>query len=52
MRDEEKAKAIIEIVGDDVIQYQLHQLFASHFKDNEYYREWITKEARRLGIEL
>ena len=49
---EEKAKAIIEIVGDDVIQYQLHQLFASHLKDNEYYREWITKEARRLGIEL
>lgn len=48
--DEEKARDLIELVGDEVIQFQLRQLFAMKFKDSEYYRNWIEREARRLGI--
>ena len=48
--DVEKARNLIELVGDEVIQFQLRQLFAMKFKDSEYYRNWIKREARRLGI--
>lgn len=48
--NEEKARDLIELVGDEVIQFQLRQLFAMKFKDSEYYRNWIEREARRLGI--
>lgn len=48
--DVEKARNLIELVGDEVIQFQLRQLFAMKFKESEYYRNWIKREARRLGI--
>lgn len=47
---EEKAKEVISIVGDEVIQHQLRQLFAARFKNSDYYRNWIAREAKRLGI--
>lgn len=46
----ESAKKVIDLVGDEVIQYQLRQLYAAKFKDSEYYRNWIASEARRLGL--
>jgi len=46
----ERAKEIIDLVGDEVIQYQLRQLYAAKYKDSEYYRNWIASEARRLGL--
>lgn len=48
----EKANEVIELVGDEVIQYQLRQLYARKYKDSEYYRNWIANEARRLGLEV
>jgi predicted ATP-binding protein involved in virulence len=48
--NEQTAKQLIEMVGDEVIRYQLHQIYARRFKDSEYYRNWIESEARRLGI--
>ena len=47
---EERAKNFIELVGDEVIQYQLQQLYAGRFGETERYREWIKREAERLGI--
>lgn len=46
----ENAKEVIDLVGDEVIQYQLRQLYTAKFKDSEYYRNWIASEARRLGL--
>ncbi len=48
--NEQTAKQLIDMVGDEVIRYQLHQMYARRFKDSEYYRNWIESEARRLGI--
>lgn len=48
--NEEKAKDVIDLVGDEVIQYQLRQLYASKFKNTEYYKNWIASEAKRLGL--
>ena len=48
--NEQTAKQLIEMVGDEVIRYQLHQMYARRFKDSEHYRNWIESEARRLGI--
>lgn len=47
---EKSARELIEVVGDEVIQYQLQQMFSTKFKNSEEYRNWIEKEARRLGI--
>lgn len=44
------AKELIELVGDEVIQYQLRQLYAAKFGGLESYRNWIASEARRLGM--
>ena len=46
----ENAKELIELVGDEVIQYQLRQLYAAKFGGLESYRNWIASEARRLGM--
>lgn len=46
----ENAKELIELVGDEVIQYQLRQLYAAKFGGSESYRNWIASEARRLGM--
>ena len=48
--NENKAKNVIELVGDEVIKYQLRQLYAAKFKDSEDYKNWIAREARRLGV--
>ena len=48
--NENKAKNVIELVGDEVIKYQLRQLYAAKFKDREDYKNWIAREARRLGV--
>ena len=48
--DEIKAKELIDMVGDELIQYQLQQLYAVRFKDSGHYRNWIEQEAIRLGI--
>lgn len=48
--NEQSARALIELVGDEVIRYQLQQMYARRFKDSEYYRNWIESEAQRLGI--
>ncbi len=48
--NEQTAKQLIEMVGDELIRYQLHQMYARRFKDSEHYRKWIESEARRLGI--
>ncbi len=47
---ENKAKELIDMVGDELIQYQLQQLYAVRFKDTDDYRNWIEQEAIRLGI--
>lgn len=44
------ARELIDIVGDEVIKYQLQQLYAKKFKDSSQYREWIEREARKMGI--
>ena len=48
--NEETAKKIIDMVGDEVIHYQLQQLYARKFRDSDRYREWIKNEASRLGL--
>ncbi len=50
--NETKAKETIDLVGDEVIQYQLRQLYAIRFKDSVNYRNWIVNEARKLGLEV
>ena len=44
------ARELIDIVGDEVIKYQLQQLYAKKYKDTSQYREWIEREARKMGI--
>lgn len=46
----ENAKELIDLVGDEVIHYQLRQLYAIKFGVSDAYRNWIESEARRLGI--
>ena len=46
----ETARELIDIVGDEVIKYQLQQLYAKKYKDTSQYREWIEREARKMGI--
>ncbi len=48
--NENSAKELIGLVGDEVIQYQLQQLLISKFGDSDRYKEWIKREARRLGV--
>lgn len=48
--NDENARELIDLVGDEVIQYQLRQLYAEKFGGSEKYRTWIENEARRLGI--
>lgn len=48
--NEENAKAIIDLVGDEVIQYQLQQLYTKRFGNSEFYKNWIRQEAQRLGL--
>lgn len=49
---EKKAFDIINLVGDDVVRYQLKKLYHKRFGDNNCYRDWIVQEANRLGIKL
>lgn len=49
---EKKAFDIINLVGDDVVRYQLKKLYHKRFGDNNCYRNWIVQEANRLGIKL
>lgn len=48
--DEPSARNLIDIVGDEVIQFQLRQLYARKYVDSDYYKSWIKREAIRLGI--
>lgn len=45
-----KAKQVIELVGDEVIRYQLKELYRKAFGNTDSYKNWILKEARRLGL--
>ena len=47
---EEKAKQVIEMVGDEVIHYQLKELYRKAFGNTDSYKNWILQEARRLGL--
>ena len=51
---DEKAKRTIDMVGDEVISYQLKCMYGERFgqtgHDTEAYRNWIRHEAQRLGI--
>lgn len=47
---EEKAKQVIELVGDEVIRYQLKELYRKAFGNTDSYKNWILQEARRLGL--
>ena len=49
---EKKAFDIINLVGDEVVRYQLKKLYHKRFGDNNCYRNWIVQEAKRLGIKL
>lgn len=49
---ESLAKELIDLVGDELIQFQLQQMYAQKFKDTDSYKAWIKEEAERLGIEL
>lgn len=49
---EKKAFGIINLVGDEVVRYQLKKLYHKRFGDNNCYRDWIVQEAKRLGINL
>lgn len=49
---EKKAFDIINLVGDEVVRYQLKKLYHKRFGDNNCYRDWIVQEAKRLGINL
>lgn len=49
---EKKAFDIINLVGDEVVRYQLKKLYHKRFGDNNCYRDWIVQEANRLGIKL
>lgn len=48
--NEQTARDLIDIVGDEVIQYQLRQLYARKYPGSDHYRDWIKNEAIRLGI--
>lgn len=48
--NEESAKGLIDLVGDEVIQYQLRLLYAVKFKETDNYRNWIASEAKKLGL--
>ena len=48
--NQKEAEKVIELVGDEIIQYQLRQLYAVKFKGSDYYRNWIASEAKRLGL--
>lgn len=47
---EEEAKQVIELVGDEVIRYQLKELYRKAFGNTDSYKNWILQEARRLGL--
>lgn len=49
---QKKAFDIINLVGDEVVRYQLKKLYHKRFGDNNCYRDWIVQEANRLGIKL
>ena len=48
--NEENAKTFMDLVGDEVIRYQLQQLYTKRFGNSEFYRNWIRQEAQRLGL--
>jgi hypothetical protein len=48
--DEDSSKDLIEMVGDEVIQYQLQQLYIKKIGNTDRYKDWIKSEAERLGI--
>lgn len=41
---------MIELVGDEVIRYQLKELYRKAFGNTDSYKNWILQEARRLGL--
>lgn len=51
---DEKAKRTIDLVGDEVISYQLKCMYGERHRhtgeDTEAYKNWIREEAQRLGI--
>lgn len=49
---EKKAFEIINLVGDEVVRYQLKKLYHKRFGDSDGYKNWILQEVKRLGINL
>ena len=49
---EKKAFDVINLVGDEVVRYQLKKMYHKRFGDNNCYRDWILQEAKRLGVNL
>lgn len=47
---EKKAFEIINLVGDEVVRYQLKKLYHKRFGDSDGYKNWILQEVKRLGI--
>lgn len=48
--NEQKAFDVINMLGDEVIRYQLRSMYKERFGNAKCYREWIVQEAKRLGI--
>lgn len=48
--NEQKTFDVINMLGDEVIRYQLRSMYKERFGNAKCYREWILQEAKRLGI--
>ena len=49
---EQKALGVINMVGDEVVRYQLKKMYHERFGDTDNYKKWILQEVKRLGIDL
>lgn len=49
---ERKAFEVINMIGDDVVRYQLKKMYHKRFGDTVGYKNWILQEVKRLGINL
>lgn len=49
---EKNAFEVINMVGDDVVRYQLKKMYHKRFGDTDGYKNWILQEVKRLGINL
>lgn len=49
---EESARQFIDLIGDDVIKFQLTAMFNKRFGASENYKDWLRNEAKRLNLKL